>query len=519
MLTFFVISYLCLNLALFIIFNKANVNPWLAIIPGYNFMVWCKLIGRPAGWPFLLLVPIVNIFIFCGMTVDLVRSFGKLRFIDSVLAIIICPIYLIIIGLKNTYNEPILVLERAYSQKLLKAKSNNNQPLLQKLRSKNPYKKSMVREWGESVVFAVFAAAFIRMFLIEAYAIPTSSMEGTLKVGDCLFVSKIHYGLRLPSTVLSLPLLHNKIPVINRKSYFEHLSLDYKRLPALEKIEPLDKIVFNWPYGDSVYVTNERIWNVNQIKQIPSLERAISGLPLITHPVDKREFYVKRCIATPGDTLHIVDRKVFLNGIHLPDPSNTQFKYHLNTPSGILNLKMLERLKVNIEDSRHIPNTYNLSLNQVDQIKVLDPSISLTLLPQNIKGQVFPHDQDHFDNWTIDNYGPVYIPKKGATVSLTHENIALYHRIIALYENNDLSIRDDGIYINHEKVNSYTFQQDYYWGMGDNRHNSEDSRSWGFIPEDHIVGKPLFLHFSMKNGNLKEGINWGRILKNISGKD
>ena len=404
--------------------------------------------------------------------------------------------------------------EKEYTQKLLDAKTKKRAKSLEQLVNKNPYKKSIAREWVESIIFAVFAAAFIRMFLIEAYVIPTSSMEGSLLVGDFLFVSKAHYGIRPPMTIAMIPLLHNRIPILNKESYLEKPSLKYSRLPAIENIDNNDPIVFNWPVGDSVYVSSTRSWTARQVKTIPQARADVQGQPLITRPLDKKDHYIKRCIGIAGDSVQIKDRQVYINGQMAENPEGMQFKYLVGSNQGQVNVKMLERFGVNIKDS-YQPGTYHLTQKQVDQIKQSDPNLMVQLLPAG-GGDMFPHDPKNFPGWTFDNYGPIYIPKKGATVDITPETIALYSRVITVYENNELRREGNKFFINGEETSTYTFKQDYYWAMGDNRHNSEDSRAWGFVPHDHIVGKPLFIWFSTNNGSIKNGIRWNRIFKSAS---
>ena len=263
----------------------------------------------------------------------------------------------------------------------------------------NPYKKSFARDWAESLVFAVFAAAFIRMFLIEAYAIPTSSMEGSLKVGDCLFVSKVHYGLRTPMTIAMVPLLHNKIPGSGIKSYLKSPQLPYNRLPGLEKIDVLDKIVFNWPVGDSVYVTSDRIWSAGQVRRIPYVRQMVMNKKLTTHTTDKKEFYVKRCLGTPGDTIQIIDRKIWVNGNPINDPEEVQFKYHV-TASNQLNTRLLERIGVSLHDSPFPENSYHMTSAQINTLEESYPDIKIRLIPQNQIGDIFPHDPKNFGHWT-----------------------------------------------------------------------------------------------------------------------
>ena len=511
---------MCYTLSL--LFPKAGVPANKAWIPGVNFAEWCKLIGRKPTHALWLLFPVVNIFIFCGMAVDLVRSFRRLRFRETAAAVIYAPAIFFSIA-KNPndkYHGPILIEEKEYQDKINQALADKNDYEYKKLTANNPFKKAVWREWVESLVFAVFAASFIRMFLIEAYVIPTPSMEGSLNVGDFLFVSKANYGIRTPMTVLSLPLLHNRIPFLNTESYLKEPSLKYHRLPALEEIEKGKPIVFNWPVGDSVYITPSRSYYVGQVStqqdivnfaaDDPDLVSQIKNHKLVTRPIDKKDHYIKRCVATAGDTLQVIDRQIYINGVPEKNPTEMQFLYEVKLPTGLtLSRQKLDEWGVNGEDFTRNPNAFFLNNREVEKIKSIDPNIKVTFYPQEIEPRkLFPNDPKHFNQWSVDNYGPIWIPKKGVTVTLTPENIALYRRIINVYEDNDYEEKGGKFYINGKETNQYTFKQDYYWAMGDNRHNSEDSRMWGFVPHDHIVGKPLFIFFSKENGGK---INWNRI--------
>lgn len=510
------------------LFPKAGVDAVKGLIPGVNFIEWCKLIGRKPTHALWLLFPIVNIFIFCGMAVDLVRSFKLYDYKHTVGAVAYAPAMFAWMAKNDDikYDGPTIPKEKAYAQKLIDAKEAGNKYELQKLQVNNPYKKSTAREWAESLFFAVFAATFIRMFLIEAYVIPTPSMEGSLNVGDYLFVSKAHYGIRTPMTIASLPLLHNVIPIIGGESYLKKPQLEYNRLPAITPIKRNDPFVFNWPAGDSVYITSQRSYSVDQVRRNPNipdreLQNKIKRKDFVVRPMDKTDFYIKRCVGMPGDKIEIKDRQVYVNGEKGKNPKHLQFAYEVLIPNGV-NISKLEEWGIDEGDwarrfSPGTPNFAYLDEKQVGQLISLDPSVKVVPIENKPrKGDLFPNDETNYPGWTVDDFGPITIPAKGETVSLNKNNIAMYRRVIGVYEHNDLSMNGNQIMINGEPAESYTFKQNYYWAMGDNRHASEDSRSWGFVPEDHIVGKPLFIWFSTREGNMAKGINWDRIFKSAN---
>jgi len=516
-LIFLIVLYILLGVSMMKLFEKAGIPGWKALVPGVAAVEWCKMVGRKPRYAWWFLFPIVNIFIYAGLVIDMVRSFGKHSFWQAALAVIYAPIPFFQIGLdKNSrYEGPILEREREFHRLHHEATEKNDKLALKKLETEYAYlHKSQLREWTEAIIFAVFAAAFIRMFLIEAYVIPTPSMEGSLKVGDFLFVSKAHYGIRTPMTVVQFPLVHNRMPFNLGESYLKNPSLPYYRLPAIEKIDRNEPVVFNWPAGDSVIITPQRSWAVSQLKQ-----QSGGGIPpsveIITRPVDKKDHYIKRCVGLPGDSLSIRGGQIYINGAAIQNPTHRQFLYQV-TPQNV-NLKKMEEWGVS-DFSLANQGFFFLDDDQVQKIKSLGPNYKVERYPQDnrMPGQVFPNDAKRYGGWTIDDFGPIYIPKKGVTTPLNLDNLPFYTRIISAYEGNKLEVRDGKIFINGQEANSYTFKQDYYWMMGDNRHNSEDSRFWGYVPEDHIVGKPLFIWFSTKNGSFRDGINWNRIFKSAS---
>ena len=359
-------------------------------------------------------------------------------------------------------------------------------------------KKGFVREWVDAIVFAVIAATIIRLFLIEAYTIPTSSMEKSLLIGDFLFVSKVSYGPRLPNTPIAFPFAHHTIPVFNTKAYLEWIKLPYFRLPGFSKIENNDVVVFNYP---------------------------MEGF----RPVDKRENYIKRCVAIPGDQLEVKQGVLFINGEEADKPEMMQHSYAVKTNGTGFNKRILEKL--DITEGGRVSNSGDFSLtmtneakgqiaelNNVSQVEVsiAEPGAYAEYIFPNSDPELKSTDSKKFF-WNVDNFGPITIPKKGETVELNTDNLPIYERLIGFYENNDLKIEENRIYINGVETNSYTFKMDYYFMMGDNRHNSADSRFWGFVPEDHIVGKAVFIWLSIdKNASsFFERIRWRRIFSLI----
>ncbi len=501
-LIFLLLNYLLTSYTLRRVFEKAGIEPSKALIPGVNFVEWAKMVGHKPSFAAWMLFPVVNIFIWCGLCVDTMRSFGRYSFWDSFLSIVLAPLAFWQIGTNkdDKYVGGIVPREAEFQAAVKTALDKKDKFALNKL-SASPYAKSPIREWTEAIFFAVFAAAFIRMFVFEMYVIPTSSMEGSLLVGDYLAVGKFNYGLRTPMTVIQVPLVHNQIPITGAESYINPPSLPYFRLPALEKIDRNSPVVFNWPYGDSIVMWQGRSWNVNQLKKMGV---RYSDVDVVARPIDKKDHYIKRCVALPGDNFELRDRQIFINGQVTTAPTNVQFRHKI---TGGINIEKLKEWGVNIKEADEKGNVaYNQP--QIDKINAMGGGVKAELVPENnLRSDIFPFDTANY-KWTIDNFGPLTIPAVGATVQLTKENLSLYSRVITVYEGNKLETKADGFYINDVKTTSYTFRQNYYWMQGDNRHNSEDSRFWGFVPEDHIVGKPLFIWFSRGED---AGIRWNRI--------
>ncbi|ASZ11905.1 signal peptidase I [Chitinophaga pendula] len=381
----------------------------------------------------------------------------------------------------------------------------------------NPRKKSIFREWLDAAVFAVIAATLIRTFIFEAYSIPTGSMERTLLVNDYLIVSKISYGPRTPMTPLATPFVHNKLPfTAHTPSYTTAIQWKYHRLPGLANIRRNDIVVFNAPEGDTVALEIEDKSNYYDLVRRYGRESIWKEFHVIARPVDKRENIIKRCVAIPGDVIQSIDGVLFVNGQKAFTPPQGETTYWIQTTGDALNPDRLDELGVidpilaQTENNKFL---YNLTtadsatLHNFPVVKQVQKDINGRGVADRA---VFPHDTALY-HWNQDNFGPITIPHKGTQISLSRNNIEIYRRIISVYEGNTLAENEGNFLVNGNPANTYTFKMDYYWMMGDNRHNSLDSRFWGFVPEDHIVGKPWITWMSYG----KHGPRWDRFLKGI----
>ncbi|MCB0396072.1 MAG: signal peptidase I [Flavobacteriales bacterium] len=445
-----------LHVGLWKLFQKAGRAPWEALVPFYNIFVWLQIIKRPWWWFFLIIMPVVGVLMIAIIIIELLNAFGKKKFTDHFFGVLAPFIYLPLVGFSNaTFTNP---------------------------GDRSAQKKTIALEWRDAIIFAIIAATIIRTFIIEAFTIPTPSMEKTLLTGDFLFVSKASYGPRIPNTPIAFPFAHHTLPVVDIPAYIDWSPIPYIRIPGYTRIKNNDIVVFNYP--------------------------------METRPVDKKENYIKRCIAIPGDTLRIDNRQLFINGKKVDDPRNSQYTYTVLAKKGTpINPKSLEDLGVTItngdqsDDFHRLPapnqpdvDAYEINMTEATAEKVrtfngiLD--VKAQCMPKGEQsGSFFPGSISF--NWNLDNYGPLTIPKKGVTVPLTSDNFPLYARIIQVYEGHDLQVKGEHITIDGKEANSYTFDMDYYFMMGDNRHNSLDSRFWGFVPEDHIVGKAVFIWMSI----------------------
>jgi len=381
-------------------------------------------------------------------------------------------------------------------------------------------KKSFIREWVDAAVFAIVAASIIRIFLVEAYTIPTGSMEGSLLVNDYLFVSKVSYGARTPMTPLAVPLVHNTLPFFNCKSYTELVQWGYHRLPGFGHIERNDVVVFNFAAGDTVALEVQQDQDYYSLLRNYNNDRAFvkNNFTVLSRPVDKKENYIKRCVGIPGDTIEVRGGYLYVGNKLSKQYPHSKMTYTIATNGQVSLDEFVEEQDMNPEELNYDPNSKmyiaNLANDQVAAIKKMKGVIAIApfVLDKNdTRDNAFPNDTANF-KWNRDFYGPFIVPKAGQQVTLSLQNIALYQRIIANYEHNSLDIKDGKIFINGKETTTYTIQMNYYWMMGDNRHNSADSRYFGFVPDDHIVGKAWFVWLSFGN----KGIRWNRLFRSIA---
>ncbi len=364
--------------------------------------------------------------------------------------------------------------------------------------------------WIDAIVFALVAVYFINLYIFQNYQIPSSSLEKTLRVGDFLYVSKMAYGARVPQTPLSMPLMQHTFPAWlgGGKSYLDKPHWDYKRLAGWTSPQKGDIVVFNFPAGDTVcskmqnpdYYTLRHYYGEALIKN----RKDVFG-EIIVRPVDRRENYVKRCVGTPGDSLRIVDNVIYVNGKREPEKEGLQYNYFVQTDGHLFSAKYLEKLGISLADRVQVDaTTWHFPLTQAMKAELeKNPHVlAIAIEPEEQGGAVYPLGHN---DWTRDNYGPIYIPKKGDRILITEENYWIYKRIADAYEFKPIAIGEE-----------YEFEMDYYWMMGDNRHNSADSRFWGFVPEDHVVGRPVFIWLSLDKDNHK--IRWNRLGNKATGR-
>ncbi|WP_324758246.1 signal peptidase I [Sphingobacterium thalpophilum] len=509
---------------LWLLFEKAGRRGWEAIVPVYSQWVQAQITGRPVWYVALLLIPIVNVFVFYNLYLDFIHCFGKRRFWENCVAVLLPFVVLPLWG----RDKNVRFLNGLYAKNLETARSEGKvlsqkeqlvllQQSYQEFKMKYPYKKSMVREWADAIVFATVAATLIRGFLLEAFMIPSGSMQQTLLIGDYLFVSKLNYGPRIPNTPIAFPFAHHTMPLIGGKAFSELIKIPYKRLPGFQQIKRNDVIVFNAPAGDTVAVENpdETYYDLVRRMGVDAVHRQYT---IQTRPVDKREHLIKRCVGMPGDKISMKNAVLYVNdqpGFVAPE---SQMDYTVVTDGTGLDEQRLRDM--GIETHQIQPGVYIIFLTAEQALMVKSwsnvKSMQVNLrAPGETEINTFPNDPQY--KWNYDNFGPFVIPRKGMKVPLNAQTLPLYERAIRVYEHNVLENRTDGLYLNGKKADSYTFKMDYYWMMGDNRHNSLDARDWGFVPEDHIVGKALFTWMSWNaDGRGLSKIRWNRIFKGIN---
>ena len=383
-------------------------------------------------------------------------------------------------------------------------------------------KRNVLLDWLDAVIFAVVVVTFINTFFFQAFKIPSSSMESSLYTGDHLFVSKLAYGPRMPQTPLTIPFTHNVLG--SKESYSTLIQSDYRRLKGFGSVKTGDYVVFGFPHGDTVLV-QAPAEDYYRLARIYGKDFVTSNFgPIKVRPSDKKDHYVKRCVAIAGDTLEIVNGQVYVNSQAQENWPGVQNSYTVITNGQKINPKNLEKLGLNTSELMYDPSLpgYRAMPLTAEMIETVKSYSTVDTLMQNIDTYpadypdsyltIFPFTPEF--KWTRDNFGPIWIPSKGSQIELTVENLPLYERIITSYEGHDLQVKDGVIYIDGEEANSYTFAQDYYFMMGDNRHNSLDSRYWGFVPEDHIVGKPAVIWLSIdRNRKFPNNIRWRRFFK------
>lgn len=512
------------------LYVKAGKKAWEAAVPIYNAIVLMQIINRPKWWVILLFIPIINLLMFPIIWVETIRSFGRNSLVETWLVILTLGFYIYYVN---------YALDVSYVED----------------RSLHP--ATAMGEWVSSIAFAVIAATLVHTYFIQPYVIPTPSLERTLRVGDLLFVSKFHYGARTPMTTIAAPMVHDTLPLLGVKSYVKKPQLPYFRLPGFTKVDRNDIVVFSWP--------------ADTVRQFFKREKGVDK------PIDKKSNYVKRCVGLPGDSLAVIDGYVYIDGekLVLPDRAKPQYDYTIYSNQGVSS-RLLQEIGVMDFQRKYISNPINqaqfdairkylIGTERVEGGKIAlytkakgipinvirsqrlglteetprarigaltdemverlrrDASIDSVVRDVEEKGapgfNIFPQSPDY--PWNYDQIGPIYIPEKGATVALDLKTLPLYKKIIRDYEGNSIGVTGNQIKINDQVADTYTFKQDYYWMMGDNRDHSEDSRAWGYVPENHIVGTPIFIWLSVDNFN--DGIlnwrpRWDRIFTTVNGE-
>jgi signal peptidase I len=494
------------SFGLYKLFPKAGIPAWKAFVPFYNTWLMQEAAHRPKYWAVLQLVPVAGWFITMGIFIEWVKLFGKFSLGAHTMSALLPMIYFpYIASHKDTrYIGPDAV--------------------------KKNYKKSGTREWVDAGVFAVVAATLIRTFVFEAYTIPTSSMEKTLLVNDFLFVSKLSYGPRIPNTPLAMPFVHHTLPFTHSKSYVEWIKIPYTRWFA-SPVKRNDVVVFNVPAGDTVinkdgYQSETPYYDVilSADGSTAANRQAIfndpENYPLVVRPVDKRENYIKRCVAISGDTIQLKQGILYVNGeLAYVSPTSATFYTITTANNKVLSEEEMRDAGVKLNQEDNTPDfvpagnyTYraNLTLDEAEKVKKITGVVTVSKDIDSIPNILVYPRQKSVAQWSADYFGPLWIPKKDATIQLTRENIAFYRRAIEVYENNKWEEKDGKIFINDQPATTYTFKMNYFWMMGDNRHKSQDSRYWGFVPEDHVVGEAWLIWMSWEHG-----VRWSRLFRRI----
>ena len=484
------------------LYIKAGRKAWEAAVPIYNAIVLMKIINRSPWWTLLLFIPIVNLIMFPVIWVEILRSFGRNSNTDTFLGVCTFGLYIYYIN---------------YTQKVTYINDRSLRP------------RTAAGEWISSILFAVVAATIVHTYVMQPFTIPTSSLEKTLLVGDFLFVSKFHYGARMPMTAVSFPMVHDSIPVLGTKSYLDKPQLPYFRLPGFQKIKRNDIVVFSWPTDTLI-----------------DINRPAKGFKV--KPLDKKSNYVKRCVGIPGDELQIKDGYVYINGEQnvLPDRTKLQFRYKIVSKNSFV--KTDNKGRYTSQPSAFVSSHFNISdiyISDIDrENKIIthiaqmtdeayekvknNPNVieveKLTVEEGVWNQSVYP--QDPRFNWNTKYFGPITIPQAGTTIDISVENIPLYKRIIEVYEgsevgiNNKVAVSGTQVILNGKQLTQYTFLQDYYWMMGDNRDNSQDARMWGLVPFNHVVGKPVFIWMSWDTNakGIMNKIRWDRMFTTVNGE-
>lgn len=511
------------------LYIKAGRKGWEALVPIYNAVVLMQIIRRPKWWVILLFIPIINLMMFPAVWVETLRSFGRTKWVDTLLVILTLGLYLFVVNYnsKTTYDK-----------------------------DRDLNSKSWFGEWISALMFAVIAATLVHNYFIQPYIIPTGSLEKTLLIGDFLFVSKFHYGARTPTSAVAFPMVHDTIPIIKKRSYLKKPQLPYFRLPGFQDVKRNDIVVFSWP--------------ADTVRKFFVREKGI------IKPIDKKSNYVKRCVGIPGDSLEIINGFVYINGVQnaLPDRAKTQYTHYGYNNKGVSSRKLLDagykdfnrkykirkatqatydaiapyilgvlssedeyytvitpssgippeiigKLRISAKELLDAKKEITLTVSEAKEILrtgIVDSIVQKITQTKTANINFFPNAIPY--DWNEDNFGPILIPKARMTVDINEQTLPLYKKIIREYEKNELSKEGSKIFINGKEASSYTFEQDYYWMMGDNRHRSEDSRYWGYVPEDHVVGKPVLVWFSIEgiNDGIKNwSIRWDRLMTTIGG--